>query len=1065
MKVKKWLLWLITFAAMAVVCAVAAGAENYHAYIGFQTGPYSFRNSFDEANYGKDVENGKYFNGVVVWGGNDPETYPQYEDYYDYGINGYVLPATYTDAKITKDGAYKVGISDFDWVLDGASGFNLLFISTDLPFDKNAGESVAKFSNAKIIVDGKVTAEIANPMINTEYGMKSGYTEVLFAYIWNKDLDSYAGAYPTKSLEIQFDVSIPWVTDYEYSLLDDGTVEITKYTGSESDVVIPDEIYGKKVTSIGDFAFSDNVRLTSIKIPDSVTRIGNFAFLNCTSLVSVLIPDSVISIGDSAFSENIDLVSITIPDSVTQIGNYAFHGCKSLTEINVAPENQYYSSENGILFDKNQAEIIHYPAGITNTSYCIPDSVQIIGNHAFKDCANLINITIPNGITSIGESAFYGCSSIKNVTIPDSMTNISDYAFFGCVKLISITIHDRVTNIGEYAFGECASLKNITIPDSITKIGQRAFVFCTSLTSIVIPNAVTYIGEYAFFGCTSLVTIDVNASNKNYTSVNGILFNKDKTEIICYPPNKKDKSYNIPVGVTSISNGTFRDCSNLISIIIPDSVKKIGYTAFNNCTSLTSITIPNGITKICGWTFNGCISLNSVKIPDSVTEIGNSAFYCCDSLKSLTIPRGVTQIGSYAIGFVGLEDKTEGFKIYCYSNTAGEQYANDNGFDYELITAEKPAKVTGFKVKSIFSTNVTLQWNKNANASGYEIEQYKSGKWVNVAKITGNATTSYTVKGLAAGTAGYQFRIRAYRTEGKNTAYSGYSSVVKVNTNPYGVSGFKCSSKSSTSVTLKWNKGTTASGYQLQQYKDGKWVTIYTGTKATNTSYTVKNLKAGTAGYRFRIRAYKTYGNTKQYGSWSSEVKVNTNPYGVGGFKCSSKTSTSVTLKWNKGTTASGYQLQQYKDGKWVTIYTGTKATSTSYTVKNLKAGTAGYRFRIRAYKTYGNTKQYGSWSSEVKVNTNPYGVGGFKAKSTAKNSITLGWNKGTTASGYQLQQYKGGKWVTVYTGTKATSTSCTIKSLKANTSYKFRIRAYKTYGNTKQYGSWSKELTARTKR
>ncbi len=371
------------------------------------------------------------------------------------------------------------------------------------------------------------------------------------------------------------------------------------------------------------------------------------------------------------------------------------------------------------------------------------------------------------------------------------------------------------------------------------------------------------------------------------------------------------------------------------------------------------------------------------------------------------------------------------------------------------------AKVTGFKVKSLTSTNVTLQWNKNANASGYEIEQYKSGKWVNVAKITSNATTSYTVKGLAAGTAGYKFRMRAVN----GGAYSDYTPEVTVNTNPYGVGGFKCSSKSSTSVTLKWNKGTTASGYQLQQYKDGKWVTIYTGTKATDTSYTVKKLKAGTAGYRFRIRAYKTYGNTKQYGSWSSEVKVNTNPYGVGGFKCSSKSSTSVTLKWNKGTTASGYQLQQYKNGKWVTIYTGTKATNTSYTVKGLKAGTAGYRFRIRAYKTYGNTKQYGSWSSEVKVNTNPYGVGGFKAKSTAKNSITLGWNKGTTASGYQLQQYKGGKWVTVYTGTKATSTSCTIKSLKANTSYKFRIRAYKTYGNTKQYGSWSKELTVKTKK
>ena len=303
--------------------------------------------------------------------------------------------------------------------------------------------------------------------------------------------------------------------------------------------------------------------------------------------------------------------------------------------------------------------------------------------------------------------------------------------------------------------------------------------------------------------------------------------------------------------------------------------------------------------------------------------------------------------------------ESEGYTQYTCTK-CGDSYISDYTAKLTL------SKVTNFKVKSLTSTNVTLQWNKNANASGYEIEQYKSGKWVNVAKITGNATTSYTVKGLAAGTAGYKFRMRAV----KDGAYSDYTSVLTVNTNPYGVGGFKCSSKTSTSVTLKWNKGTTASGYQLQQYKDGKWVTIYTGTKATNTSYTVKGLKAGTAGYRFRIRAYKTYGNTKQYGSWSSEVKVNTNPYGVGGFKCSSKSSTSVTLKWNKGTTASGYQLQQYKNGKWVTIYTGTKATDTSYTVKNLKAGTAGYRFRIRAYKTYGNTKQYGSWSSTLTVKT-----------------------------------------------------------------------------------------------
>ena len=302
--------------------------------------------------------------------------------------------------------------------------------------------------------------------------------------------------------------------------------------------------------------------------------------------------------------------------------------------------------------------------------------------------------------------------------------------------------------------------------------------------------------------------------------------------------------------------------------------------------------------------------------------------------------------------------ESEGYTQYTCTK-CGDSYISDYTAKLTL------SKVTSFKVKSLTSTNVTLQWNKNANASGYEIEQYKGGKWVNVAKITSNATTSYTVKGLAAGTAGYKFRMRAV----KNGAYSDYTSVLTVNTNPYGVGGFKCSSKSSTSVTLKWNKGTTASGYQLQQYKNGKWVTIYTGTKATNTSYTVKGLKAGTAGYRFRIRAYKTYGNTKQYGSWSSEVKVNTNPYGVGGFKAKSTAKTSITLGWNKGTTASGYQLQQYKGGKWVTVYTGTKATSTSYTVKRLKANTS-YKFRIRAYKTYGNTKQYGSWSKVLTVKT-----------------------------------------------------------------------------------------------
>ena len=437
--------------------------------------------------------------------------------------------------------------------------------------------------------------------------------------------------------------------------------------------------------------------------------------------------------------------------------------------------------------------------------------------------------------------------------------------------------------------------------------------------------------------------------------------------------------------------------------------------------------------------------------------------YVIEKLNGDTWERVITLkdglLNTYTV--TGLNPSTEyQFRIKRYI-TDGEKMLF--GAYSEVCTATtSPKTPVNFAVSAKSSTYFTFKWDKDEKADGYEIQQYTNGKWTAVAKTYGN---TYTVKNLKAGTAGYKFRLRAY-IEGKDLdAYSNCSSVLTLNTNPYGVGGFKTKTVTSTNVTLQWNKGTTAEGYQLQQYKDGKWVTIFTADKAETTSYTVKGLKAGTAGYRFRIRAYKTFGSTKQYGSWSNELVVNTNPYGVGGFKTKTVTSTNVTLQWNKGTTAEGYQLQQYKSGSWVTVFTADKAETTSYTVKGLNAGTAGYKFRIRAYKTYGSTKQYGSWSNELIVNTNPYGVGGFKTKTVTSTNVTLQWNKGTTAEGYQLQQYKSGSWVTIFTADKAATTTYTVKSLKADTSYKFRIRAYKTYGSTKQYGSWSSELTVRTKK
>ena len=838
--------------------------------------------------------------------------------------------------------------------------------------------------------------------------------------------------------------------DYDYSVRDDQTVFILAYTGKDKVVNIPEEIEGKKVGVIGHIAFLSN-SIEIVNIPNTVTVLSYECFFRCGNLRE-----------------------INIPESVSEIGGVPVTECPSVEKINVSEKNNYYRSVDGVLFSKDMSQLIYYPSNKAGDSYKVPDEVKEFSpcadNGAFNYNQNLKSVTLNANINlsswNFPRSSFAYASKLEAIYVDSKNPYLTSDNGILYSKDKTILV----------SYPANRSQTRYVMPDNVRRMSENAFYGAKNLKEIQLSKKleIRVYGVQFFLGCRNLESISIPESNNDFYTVDGVLFRKrdfdglDNPSLISYPQNKKDSKYEVPTTVKSIGVSAFEGNTNLSTVIIPDNVEEINGSAFMDCTLLSKVVLPSNLKEITYWTFNNCSSLTDIDIPASVTTVGVSAFLNCSSLKNVTIPSNVTKIVFYAFGYSSdISDrnvdyqKINDFKIYCYPGTAGEQYAKDNGFTYELLDKPTIANVTGFKVKSLTSTNVTLQWNKNTSASGYEIEQYKSGKWTNVAKITGNATTSYTVKGLAAGTAGYKFRMRAVR----DGAYSDYTSVLTVNTNPYGVGGFKCSSKTSTSVTLKWNKGTTASGYQLQQYKDGKWVTIYTGTKATNTSYTVKGLKAGTAGYRFRIRAYKTYGNTKQYGSWSSEVKVNTNPYGVGGFKCSSKTSTSVTLKWNKGTTASGYQLQQYKNGKWVTIYTGTKATNTSYTVKGLKAGTAGYRFRIRAYKTYGNTKQYGSWSSEVKVNTNPYGVGGFKAKSTAKNSITLGWNKGTTASGYQLQQYKGGKWVTVYTGTKATSTSCTVKSLKANTSYKFRIRAYKTYGNAKQYGSWSKVLTVRTKR
>ncbi|MBQ4585444.1 MAG: leucine-rich repeat protein [Clostridia bacterium] len=366
--------------------------------------------------------------------------------------------------------------------------------------------------------------------------------------------------------------------------------------------------------------------ITSVEIPSKhngrpVTTIDIYGFEGCTRLESITIPNSVTKIGGLAFKDCTSLESITIHSSITKISGNVFKNCANLERIEVDEENKNYSSIDGNLYSKDEKTLIQYAPGKKETSFTVPNSVTIIDNRAFESCARIKFITIPSSVTAIGEGAFFYCES-----------------------LISVGIENGVKTIG-----------------------NRAFYYCTNLKIITIPSSVTAIEGNLIHDCARLERIEVDEENKNYSSIDGNLYSKDKKTLIQYASGKKETSFIVPNCVTTIENSAFDFCLSLTSVTIPSSVTKIAEEVFEDCIYVerievdkenknyssidgnlyskdqktliryaegkkeTSFTIPSGVTKIGDCAFVGC-ALVSITIPNSVKSIGYEAFSHCANL-------------------------------------------------------------------------------------------------------------------------------------------------------------------------------------------------------------------------------------------------------------------------------------------------------------------------------------------------------------------------------------------------------------------------------------------------
>ena len=475
------------------------------------------------------------------------------------------------------------------------------------------------------------------------------------------------------------------------------------------DQALPDVYY--RNVYIGEdkntYPWSDEIRLgtKSVVFEKELTGIGTGIFENFINLETVSIPETVTYIGDRAFY-GCGSANIQVPESLelTYLGAQAFYNCTCLTDFPLEQQTNLTEIKEETFWGTGLKTVV------------IPQNIENIGQSAFNRCREITQVTFPQtSFFSIGDTAFMDCEKLECLELSDNVGNIGKYAFADCFSLAEVVLPDNITQISDGLFYGCSSLAGLLLPDSVKTIGEEAFSE-TGLTAFYITENITSIGSQVFRN-SSVKYIGVSPDNKYFSSADGVLFNKEKTELIYYPGNAKsnrnDTYYIVPEGVRSIAPYAFYQSrfntedssesrfgvilpdgltnigeyafseSNIKSIDIPDTVTSIGRRAFFYCECLTGVVIGNNVETINEATFLGCKLLTDLSLPESLKVIGNGAFGGCSSLDAINLPDSTLTIENGAFAecsilneiHIGAELKNIGAYAFAYTSLNKIYYA------------------------------------------------------------------------------------------------------------------------------------------------------------------------------------------------------------------------------------------------------------------------------------------------------------------------------------------------------------------------------------------------------